>query len=135
MKSLHGRRIATVAVGAATALSVITAPAQAASWSSSLTNASPGFESRRWTDSGGATTIKFTGCSSGSYKAVNVLLRKDTVGPDPSYVNASFTKCYDSSTSTSTGNWADHGSGNYYFMVNSGAVGILVSVRSLTVSY
>ncbi|MER6191537.1 hypothetical protein [Streptomyces cyaneofuscatus] len=135
MKSLHGRRIATVAVGAATVLGVIAPPAQAASWSSSLTGVLPGFESRRWYDSGGTTTIKFTGCSSGSYKVANVLLRKDTAGPDPSYVNASFTKCFDSGTSTSTGTWADHGSGDYYFMVNSGATGISLTVKSLTVSY
>ncbi|MFF9567475.1 hypothetical protein [Streptomyces sp. NPDC014685] len=136
MKSLHGRRIATVTVGVAIALGVVTSPAQAASWSGSLSNAGPGYESRRWYDSGGATTIKFTGCSdNGSNRVVNVLLRKDTVGPDPSYVNASFTKCFESSSSTSTGSWVDHGSGNYYFAVNVGASSLNVWVKSLTVSY
>ncbi|MFE7429992.1 MULTISPECIES: hypothetical protein [unclassified Streptomyces] len=136
MKSLHRRRIATVAVGAATALGVIASPAQAASWSSSLSNAGPGYESRRWYDSGGTTTIKFTGCrDNGGNKVVNVLLRKDTVGPDPSYVNAAFTKCFESGSSTSTGNWDDHGSGDYYFAVNVGASSLNVWVNSLTVSY
>ncbi|MFD9242834.1 hypothetical protein ACFV0D_13060 [Streptomyces sp. NPDC059556] len=131
-----GRRVAVVGLGAAAMLGLVTAPAHAASWSSSLTGAAPGFESRRWYDSGGTTTIKFTGCSTdGSVSVTNVTLRKDVVGPDPSYVRASFTQCHVSSTSTSTGTWSDHGSGNYYFVVNEGATGIRLTVKSLTVSY
>ncbi|MEV7237220.1 hypothetical protein AB0N06_25630 [Streptomyces sp. NPDC051020] len=130
------RRIGTVVLGAVAVLGVIAAPAQASSWSSSLTGAGPGFESRRWADSGGTTNIKFTGCSDDySNKGVNVLLRKDTLGPDPYYVNAYFTNCFASSTSTSSGTWADHGSGNYYFAVNDALVGVHVWVKSLTVTY
>ncbi|MEV0303619.1 hypothetical protein [Streptomyces prasinus] len=130
------RRIGIVILGVAATLGVITAPAQAASWSSSLTNASPGFESRRWYDTGGSTNIKFTGCSdNGSNRLVNVTLRKDVTGPDPQYTTAAFTNCFTSSTATSSGNWSDHGSGDYYFAVNYGASGLNVTVRTLTVTY
>ncbi|MGW4032551.1 hypothetical protein ACWEFL_25115 [Streptomyces sp. NPDC004838] len=118
------------------ALGLLISPAQAASWSSYLVNAGPGFESRRWYDTGGATNIKFTGCEdSGSNSGVNVTLRKDTFGPDPQYSTANFTNCFVSSTSTSSGNWSNHGSGDYYFAVNYGAVSLWVSVNSLTVTY
>jgi hypothetical protein len=116
-------------------LSIFAAPAQAASWSSYLSGVAPGYESRRWYDGGGTTTIKFTGCDSGPYNGAEVRLRKDTFGPDPAYATAVFTQCFASSTSTSTGNWSDHGSGNYYFAVNEAGVNIKLSVRSLTVYY
>ncbi|QGZ52561.1 hypothetical protein GPZ77_33420 [Streptomyces sp. QHH-9511] len=130
------RRIGTVALCAAAVLGVVSSPAQAASWSSSLSNAGPGFESRRWYDTGGQTSISFTGCSdTGQNNNANVTLRKDVTGPDPQYVTASFTNCFASTSSTSNGTWADHGSGNYYFAVNYGVVGVNLWVRSLTVSY
>lgn len=130
------RRIGTVTLGAAAVLGVIAAPAQASSWSSSLTNAGPGFESRRWYDTGGSTNIKFTGCSdNGSDRVVNVTLRKEVTGPNPQYTTAAFTNCFTSSTATSSGNWSDHGSGDYYFAVNYGASGVNVTVKSLTVTY
>ncbi|MFB7217283.1 hypothetical protein [Streptomyces sp. NPDC056227] len=143
MRSAHltalrepSRRIGTVLLGAAAVLGVIVAPAQASSWSSSLTGAGPGFESRRWADSGGTTNIKFTGCTDDySNKSVSVLLRKDTLGPDPYYTRASFTNCFAGSASTSSGTWADHGSGDYYFAVNDALVGVHVWVKSLTVTY
>ncbi|GAA2636510.1 hypothetical protein [Streptomyces vastus] len=131
-----GRRIGAVTLGAAAVVGLLSAPAHAASWSSSLTGAAPGFESRRWFDSGGSTNIRFTGCSDdGSDRLVNVTLRKDVTGPDPTYVRAAFTNCFASRTSTSSGNWSSHGSGNYYFVVNDGASGLRVTVRSLTVNY
>ncbi|MFF2408147.1 hypothetical protein [Streptomyces sp. NPDC058092] len=130
------RRIATVALGAAAVLGLIAAPAQASTYSSHLTGAGPGFESSRWNDSGGTTNIKFTGCTDDyNDKSVTVRLRKDTFGPDPSYVNAVFTQCFVSGTSTSSGTWADHGSGAYYFVVNDAMVGVRVTVKSLTVTY
>lgn len=129
-----GRRIGIVGLGAAAVVGLLSAPAQAASWSSSLSGAAPGFESRRWYDTGGSTNIKFTGCTSG-LSVVNVTLRKDVTGPDPSYVRAAFTKCFQSSSATSSGTWSDHGKGNYYFVVNEGSSGSRVSVKSLTVNY
>ncbi|MET9655484.1 hypothetical protein [Streptomyces sp. NPDC006510] len=61
------------------------------------------------------------------YKVVNNL-------PDTDYTRAAFTQCFASSSSTSTGNWSDHGAGDYYFVVNDGG-GASVSVKSLTVTY
>ncbi|MFE1953262.1 hypothetical protein ACFW9D_22670 [Streptomyces sp. NPDC059524] len=132
-----GKRAVIIgAAAAAAAVGVLAVPAQASSWSSSLSNVYNDFESRRWTDTGGSTTIKFTTCKSGGTQAVGVMLRKDTVGPDPKYTNASFTKCFDYTGATSTGNWDDHGSGNYYFVVNYGSNNYApTSVSSLTVYY
>ncbi|MFG2684039.1 hypothetical protein [Streptomyces sp. NPDC048392] len=121
---------------AAAAVGALAVSAQASSWSSYLSNAGNDFESRRWTDNGGSTTIKFTSCSRGSSpKAVSVMLRKDTFGPDPKYTNASFTNCFNSGA-TSSGTWDGHGSGDYYFVVDYGSnVYAPVSVKSLTVYY
>ncbi|WP_307714394.1 hypothetical protein [Streptomyces sp. V4I23] len=121
-------------LGAAAVLGVVAAPAHAASWSSSLSGVAPGFESRRWYDGGGTTTITFTGCS-GSYSGAEVRLRKDTFGPDPAYATAVFTNCFRGAGYTSTGNWSDHGSGDYYFAVNEAAATGRLWVNSLTVYY
>ncbi|MFJ5227597.1 hypothetical protein [Streptomyces sp. NPDC088400] len=128
--------MAVVLFSAFTIVAIFAAPAQAASWNGSLSGAAPGFESRRWTapTSSTGTTIKFTGCT-GSQSVVNVTLYKVVNnGPDTGYVKAAFTQCFAGSSSTSTGNWGDHGAGEYYFVVNDGG-GDRVSVRSLTVSY
>ncbi|MCA1223622.1 hypothetical protein [Streptomyces sp. 8L] len=115
---------------------IFAAPAQADSWSSHLTGVAAGFESRRWTEASSDTTtnIKFTGCS-GAQSVVNVTFVKDnSLSPDTYYTKAAFTACFASSTATSSGNWDDHGAGNYYFVVNDGG-GDLVTVKSLTVTY
>lgn len=110
-------------------------PAQASSWSSSLTNVGGDFESRRWTDDGGSTTIKFTSCSSAGTQAVTLTLRKDVFGPDPTYSTATFTNCFNSGA-TSSGSWDDHGSGDYYFVVNYASnTYATVSVKLLSVYY
>ncbi|MFD8614721.1 hypothetical protein [Streptomyces sp. NPDC059631] len=130
-----GKRVAIVGMAAAAVVGALTMPAQASSWSSYLSNAGGDFESRRWTDDGGSTTIKFTSCSSAGTQAVGVTLRKDTFGPDPTYSTANFTNCFKSGA-TSTGNWGDHGSGDYYFVVNYATNTYeTVSVKSLTVYY
>ncbi|MFH9968785.1 hypothetical protein ACH4PR_47165 [Streptomyces mirabilis] len=130
-----GKRATIIGMAAAAAVGALAMPAQASSWSSSLTNVGNDFESRRWTDDGGSTTIKFTSCTRAGGQVVGVTLRKDTFGPDPLYSTASFTNCFNSGA-TSTGNWDDHGSGDYYFVVDYGSnVYAPVSVRSLTVSY
>jgi hypothetical protein len=131
-----GKRAVIISTAAAAAaVGVLAVPAQASSWSSSITGAGNDFESRRWTDDGGSTTIKFTSCHRDGTQAVNVMLRKDTFGPDPKYSNATFTNCFNSGA-TSTGNWDDHGSGDYYFVVDYGSnVYAPVSVSSLTVYY
>ncbi|MFD5759254.1 hypothetical protein ACFWIZ_29685 [Streptomyces sp. NPDC127044] len=51
------------------------------------------------------------------------------------YSNATFTNCFNSGA-TSTGNWDDHGSGDYSFVIDYGSnVYAPVSVDSLTVYY
>ncbi|GLV88407.1 hypothetical protein Slala03_80960 [Streptomyces lavendulae subsp. lavendulae] len=65
----------------------------------------------------------------------NVTLRKDLdFQPDPQYSTASFTNCFNGTYATSSGNWGDHGSGDYYFAVNYGSSAMLW-VRTLTVNY
>ncbi|MEV4968629.1 hypothetical protein AB0886_24600 [Streptomyces sp. NPDC024062] len=130
------RRIAVVLFSAVTVVGIFSAPAQAGSYTSSISGAAAGFESNRWSETSSATTttIKFTGCS-GANSVVNVTLAKDIANlPDSYYVRAAFTQCFASSSSTSTGNWSDHGAGKYYFIVNDGG-GDRVSVRTLTVSW
>ncbi|MFF7095923.1 hypothetical protein ACFY9A_26530 [Streptomyces rubradiris] len=130
-----GKRAMIIGAAAVAAVGVLAVPAQASSWSSYLSNVLNDYESRRWTDDGGSTTIKFTSCHRDGTQAVAVMLRKDTFGPDPKYDNAAFTNCFNSGA-TSIGNWGDHGSGDYYFVVDYGSnVYAPVSVSSLTVYY
>ncbi|MFJ9344796.1 hypothetical protein ACIRP0_36780 [Streptomyces sp. NPDC101733] len=129
-----GRRVSVVGLGVAAVVGLAASPAQAASWSSSLTGARLGYESRRWADNGGATNITFTDCTSDVH-VVNVTLKKDlSLQPDPVYTTASFTNCFNGYNATSSGNWEDHGSGNYYFSVNDGS-SASATVRTLTVNY
>lgn len=130
------RRIAVVLFSVVTVVGIFSSPAQAGSYTSYMTGVQAGFESSRWNEDSSATTttIKFTGCSGGA-SAVTVTLAKDINNlPDSYYVRASFTKCFESSSSTSTGVWDDHGSGSYYFIVNDGGYAV-ASVKSLTVSW
>ncbi|MFF1404992.1 hypothetical protein [Streptomyces sp. NPDC058294] len=133
-----GKRASIVGMAAAAVVGALAMPAQASSWSSSLTNVGNDFESRRWTDNGGSTTIDFTTCKrdSSASQAVTVTLRKDTFGPDPKYSTQTYTNCFKYSGATSSGSWDDHGSGDYYFVVDYGQnVYAPVSVNSLTVYY
>lgn len=119
------------------AVGIFSAPAQAASWSGYLTGVAPGYESRNWyaPSSSTGTTISFTGCTSFS-SVVNVTLYKVVNNlPDTDYTRAAFTQCLTGSSATSTGNWNDHGAGDYYFVVNDGGGSSGVSVKSPTVSY
>ncbi len=132
-----GQRAGLVSLGAMTLLSLMAGSANAASWSSSLSGAYPNFESRRWSDAGGSTNIQFTNCTdhTGATSA-GVTLRKDVDWQvDPTYTTASFTNCFGGYSSTSSGNWGDHGSGNYYFAVNLGATYSDLDVRTLSVTY
>ncbi|MFI5748181.1 hypothetical protein ACIBBE_20055 [Streptomyces sp. NPDC051644] len=120
-----GWRISTVALGAVAVLGIVAAPAQASSWSSKLVGAAPGFESRHYADDGGPTNVKFTNCKDDySNSRVNIVLRKDTLGPDPYYSTHTYTACF--TGGTSSGNWDDHGSGTYYWAVNDGLVNVHV---------
>lgn len=132
----HSRRAGIASLAAAAALGIATAPAQASSWTSSLTGAAPGFESRRWADSGGRTNVQFTGCKDDyNNTRVAVQLFKDTFGPDPYYSSQGFTNCFNGSSSTSSGWWEDHGSGDYYFDVNGALFGVHVWVNVVKTVY
>ncbi|MFF5333664.1 hypothetical protein [Streptomyces sp. NPDC013181] len=131
-----GRRGGVVVLAAASLLGIMTAPASASSWSSYLSNAAPGYESRRWADNGGRTNIKFTGCADDwTNSHVAVQLFKDTFGPDPYYSSQRYSECFKGSSSTSSGWWEDHGSGDYYFDVNGALFGVHVWVDDVTVNY
>ncbi|MFD6939297.1 hypothetical protein ACFYRL_24875 [Streptomyces goshikiensis] len=132
-----GQRAGLVSLGAMTLLSLTAGSANAASWSSSISGAYPNFESRRWSDAGGSTNIQFTNCTDGTgATSAGVTLRKDVDWQvDPTYSTASFTNCFGGYSSTSSGNWGDHGSGNYYFAVNLGATYSDLDVRTLSVTY
>lgn len=122
-------------MAAAAVVGALAVPAQAASSSSSLNNVGGDFQSRRWTDDGGSTTIKFTSCPSAGTQAITVTLRKDVFGPDPTYSTATFTNCFNSGA-TSSGSWDDRGSGDYCFVVNYASnTYVTVSVKSLSVYY
>lgn len=124
--------------GAAAGLvGVFAAPAQAASWESCLSSVGPNYESRRWYQPGGATKtkIQFTGCTSGLSLANVTLYKAVPVWPDDRFTMAAFTNCFNSSTAVSTGNWNDHGAGDYYFLINEGTSGVYLSVKKVKVSY
>ncbi|EDY44906.1 hypothetical protein [Streptomyces sp. SPB074] len=136
-KARRSKRVAVVGITATTALvGAFAMPAQASTYTSHLTNVNTDFESSRWHDNnGGSTTIKFTSCTSTGTKAIGVTLRKDQFGPDPVYTTASYTACFKSGA-TSSGTWSDHGSGDYYFVVNYGSNSYdYFSVKSLSVYY
>ncbi|MGQ4400114.1 hypothetical protein ACN6K4_006289 [Streptomyces hayashii] len=138
MMTRAGKRAMIIGTAAAAAaVGVLAVPAQASSWTSHISSAGNDFESRRWTDNGGSTTIKFTSCNRGGGlpKAVGVMLRKDTFGPDPKYTNANFTNCFNSGA-TSSATWDGHGSGDYYFVIDYGSnVYAPVTVQSVAVYY
>ncbi|MFJ9076809.1 hypothetical protein ACIRO3_16380 [Streptomyces sp. NPDC102278] len=133
----NGHRAGLVSLGAVTLLSLMAGPVHAASWSSYLSGAYPDYESRRWSDAGGSTNIQFTNCEDGTgATSAGVTLRKDVDWQvDPAYSTASFTNCFNGYSSTSSGNWGDHGSGNYYFAVNQGATYSDLDVRVVSVNY
>lgn len=108
------RRICTVSVAAAT-MALIATPAFA-NWTSYITSATDGFQSRRWSDSS-YTEVQFTGCTAeyGS-KKVTVDMREDISNwPDTDYGSHTFTNCYNGSSSVSDGEWHGLESGNYFF--------------------
>lgn len=131
-----GHRAGLVSLGAMTLLSLTAGSAQAASWSSYLDGAYPNFESRRWADTGGSTSIQFTNCAdhTGATSAGVTLRKAVDWQVDPTYSTASFTNCFNGYNSTSSDGWDDHGSGNYYFAVNYGGWTYL-TVRVVDVYY
>ncbi|MEV8031924.1 hypothetical protein [Streptomyces sp. NPDC086182] len=137
------RRVAAVSGGAA-ALMLVLAPTAEANWSSSITAARPGFESRRWDDQS-YSQIKFTDCTDNSitgeasYTDVQVW-RDISLNPDDSYDKKRFTNCF-RGANTSNGEWTDLPSStvSVYFKImavtgaTSADFGVHLNVASLSV--
>ncbi len=125
----QGQRITVVALGGAAVLGLVAAPAQASSWTSSLTNVAPSFESRRWTDDGGPTNVQFENCTDDYESKVTIGLRKDVLGPDDYFTTHTYTECFEGSGHYSSGNWDGHGEGDYYFVVNDFMIDVHMSAK------
>ncbi|MDX3530987.1 hypothetical protein P1P75_32420 [Streptomyces sp. ID05-39B] len=112
----RGTRISTV-VGTAAVITLALAPIAEANWSSSITGASVGFESRRWSDEL-YSQVRFTNCNTDGSDSTDVQMWNDiSLQPDESYDNKTFTACFGGGTSN--GEWTDLPSGmrNYYFQI------------------
>lgn len=105
-----------IAVGTMTATLAFAATPAFANWSSSISAATDGFQSRRWADIS-YTEVRFAGCINeyGSAK-VTIDMREDiSLAPDQDYGSGTFTNCFKSSTSVSDGEWNGLEDGNYFF--------------------
>ncbi|WP_167542497.1 hypothetical protein [Streptomyces himastatinicus] len=95
---------------------------QVQNFESSLSGVLPGFESRRWSDDD-YTQIRFTGCvattgsPSSDGKSTHVELFVDEFGPDPALGEKKYTQCFESSGSTSNGEWSHSNGGDRYFSI------------------
>ncbi|MEU9668817.1 hypothetical protein AB0J81_20850 [Streptomyces bobili] len=131
----RGTRISTV-VGTAAVITLALAPIAEANWSSSITGASVGFESRRWSDEL-YSQVLFTNCNTDGSNSTDVQMWNDiSLQPDESYDNKTFTACF--SGGTSNGEWTDLPSGmrNYYFQImkiGGSTFGPQLSVSSVSV--
>src|SRR5882757_4282522 len=83
-----------------------------------MTNASIGFESRRWADES-YTEVNFKGCNNSHLdNSVGIQIYEDINNwPDNGYGQKTFTKCFDGGTSTGTESGLPPGA--YYFEVKS----------------
>ncbi|GHJ39794.1 hypothetical protein [Streptomyces sp. TS71-3] len=125
-------------LGTAAVITLALAPTAEANWTSSITAASPGFESRRWQDEL-YSQITFHDCrTDATTHSTDVQIWRDrTALPDLSYDNKTYTACF--SGSVSNGEWTDLPAGieDYYFEImkigGSGVAGPVLTVGSLTV--
>ncbi|MFD8262364.1 hypothetical protein ACFV19_26360 [Streptomyces griseoluteus] len=128
-------RISMVA-GTAAVITLALAPVAEANWSSSITAASVGFESRRWSDEL-YSQITFHNCVTDGSKSTDVQIWNDiSLQPDESYDNKTFTACFNGGVSN--GEWTDLPSGkrDYYFKImkiGGSTFGPQLTVGSLTV--
>ncbi|CAL9561988.1 hypothetical protein [Streptomyces sp. Tu 3180] len=131
----NSARISTIA-GTAAVITLALAPLAEANWSSSITAASVGFESRRWSDEL-YSQVQFTDCRTDGSKSTDVQMWRDrTALPDLSYDNKTFTACF--SGGTSNGEWTDlpAGMNDYYFKImkiGGSTFGPQLSVSTVTV--
>ncbi|MGW6605639.1 hypothetical protein [Streptomyces sp. NPDC055036] len=136
MKTIKVRGVAVV--GMISVVMLAFTPAAEANWDSYIKNATPGFESQRWSDEK-YSEIKFTGCyaysSGGHPTSVDVQMwRHGAALPDAAYDNKTFTQCFKGSNSTSIGEWTlSDGFESYYSQIMK-IGGSTSSVNSLDVS-
>jgi len=118
MALLRGKRKIAAVVAGAAALPVLFAPSAWANWSSYMTDATIGFESRRWADES-YTEVNFKGCNNSRLdNSVGIQIYQDINNwPDNGYGEKTFTKCFDGGTSTGTESGLPPGA--YYFEVKS----------------
>ncbi|EGX55992.1 hypothetical protein SZN_30067 [Streptomyces zinciresistens K42] len=122
--------------GTTAVITLALAPIAEASWNSSTSAASVGFESRRWQDEP-YSQILFTGCATDGSKSTDVQVWNDIpLQPDESYDNKTFTACFGGGTGN--GEWTDLPSGmrDYYFKITKiggSTFGPQLSVRSVSV--
>ncbi|HTF07541.1 MAG TPA: hypothetical protein VK659_05135 [Asanoa sp.] len=109
------RRAATVAV-AATAPPFFFAQSALANWSSHITGADVGFESRRWAEES-YTEVNFKGCNNSRQDiSVGIEIYEDINNwPDDGYGEKTFTACFNGGTSKGTESGLPAGS--YYFQI------------------
>ncbi|MDO0929783.1 hypothetical protein QQY24_32195 [Streptomyces sp. TG1A-8] len=131
----NSARISMV-IGTAAVVILALAPFAEASWSSSISAASVGFQSRRWSDEL-YSQITFHGCTTDGSKSTDVQVFNDIpLQPDESYDKKTFTACF--SGGARNGEWTDLPSGvrDYYFQImaiGGSTFGQQLSVSSLTV--
>ncbi|MFJ4919474.1 hypothetical protein [Streptomyces sp. NPDC088725] len=128
-------RISAV-IGAAAFITLALAPIAEANWTSSITAASVGFESRRWSDEL-YSQITFHDCRTSASKSTDVQIWNDiSLQPDKAYDSKKFTACFDGKVGN--GEWTDLPSGkrDYYFKIvkiGDSTFGPQLTVGSLTV--
>jgi hypothetical protein len=146
-RTLLARRVSRTAtvVGALATVTLAFAPLAHAegNFTSSITGAATGFNSRWWTDKNSDsddTIIKFIDCTTDSgadFKSVTVqLTRYRPVVSDVNEGQKTFTAC--ASGGTSSGNWGDKQSADYRFAlmkINGDGSGHWMSVDTVKVYY
>lgn len=116
------------AVVAAGAIVALAAPAAMANWTGSLSGWSDGVgESRRWSDTGPYTQIKWQDCEVQGYgekqEATVRVWRDITLQPDVHYGSQTYVKCFNSDTTRSIGEWNNLTSGTYSYYFKTPRVG------------
>ena len=131
---------ALVTVGAAGLLTLVAAPA-AFAWSGNMSGVLTGFESRRWTVSGGSSEVRFSSCSSvgvgPAQKTTDIEQWEDlTLSPDSRSGDAArLSGCFHGDTSSFTRSLPS-GAKAYFRVdrINGEGSGSGLTVKSITVN-
>lgn len=115
-------------VAAAAAIIAVSAPAAMANWTGYITGWSDGVgESRRWSDTGPYTQIKWEDCEVQGYgqqQEADVRVWRDrTAAPDVHYGSKTYVACFRDNTTRSIGEWTNLESGTYSYYFKTPRVG------------